>query len=75
LLSDTVGFIHWPLPESFKAHWTRCGKPIILHVVDISHPTYEDQMGVVNKLLQELNVHDKPVLTVFNKMDATNPDL
>jgi GTPase len=40
-----------------------------LHVVDTSHSMYEDQINVVNKILQELNVHDKPVLTVFNKMD------
>jgi GTP-binding protein HflX len=38
-------------------------------VVDISHSTYEDQMGVVNKTLQELKAFDKPVLTIFNKMD------
>jgi GTPase len=42
---------------------------ILLHVVDISHPNYEDQIGVVNKTLQELNAFDKPILTVFNKMD------
>ena len=42
---------------------------ILLHVVDISHPGYEDQLGVVNKTLQDLNAFDKPIITVFNKMD------
>ena len=41
----------------------------LLHVVDISHPAYEDQMGVVNKTLQEIGAFDKPILTIFNKMD------
>jgi GTP-binding protein HflX len=40
-----------------------------LHVVDISHPQYEEQIGVVNKTLQELKAFDKPILTIFNKMD------
>jgi GTP-binding protein HflX len=42
---------------------------ILLHVVDLSHPKYEDQIGVVNKTLQELNAFEKPVVTVFNKLD------
>ena len=42
---------------------------ILLHVVDISHPNYEEQMGVVNKTLQELNAFDKPIIVIFNKMD------
>ena len=42
---------------------------ILLHVVDISHPQYEDQLGVVNSTLQELKAFDKPVITIFNKMD------
>jgi len=41
----------------------------LLHVVDISHPGYEDQMGVVNKTLQEIGAFDKPIITIFNKMD------
>src|SRR5690606_14838144 len=41
----------------------------LIHVVDISHPAYEDQMGTVNKALQEIGAFDKPILTVFNKMD------
>ena len=40
-----------------------------MHVVDISHPNYEDQIGVVNKTLQEIQAFEKPILTIFNKMD------
>lgn len=73
LLSDTVGFIRklpHHLVESFKSTLDEVREAdILLHVVDISHPNYEDQMGVVNKTLQELNAFDKPILTVFNKMD------
>ena len=42
---------------------------ILLHVVDVSHPLYEDQIGVVNHTLQELKAFDKPILTIFNKLD------
>jgi GTP-binding protein HflX len=42
---------------------------ILLHVVDISHPKYEEQLGVVNKTLQDIKAFEKPILTVFNKMD------
>jgi GTP-binding protein HflX len=73
LLSDTVGFIRklpHHLVESFKSTLDEVREAdILLHMVDISHPNYEDQMGVVNKTLQELNAYDKPVITVFNKMD------
>lgn len=73
LLSDTVGFIRklpHHLVESFKSTLDEVREAdILLHVVDISHPAYEDQLGVVNKTLQELGAHDKPVLTIFNKMD------
>jgi GTP-binding protein HflX len=73
LLSDTVGFIRklpHHLVESFKSTLDEVREAdILLHVVDTSHSMYEDQIGVVNKTLQELNAHDKPVLTVFNKMD------
>src|SRR6186997_3078072 len=73
LLSDTVGFIRklpHHLVESFKSTLDEVRESdILLHVVDISHPNYEEQIGVVNKTLQELNVFDKPTLTVFNKMD------
>ncbi len=73
LLSDTVGFIRklpHHLVESFKSTLDEVREAdILLHVVDISHPAYEDQLGVVNKTLQDLDAHDKPVLTIFNKMD------
>lgn len=73
LLSDTVGFIRklpHHLVESFKSTLDEVREAdILLHVVDISHPNYEDQLGVVNKTLQELNAFDKPILTIFNKMD------
>jgi GTP-binding protein HflX len=73
LLSDTVGFIRklpHHLVESFKSTLDEVREAdILLHVVDISHPAYEEQLGVVNKTLQELNVLDKPTLTIFNKMD------
>lgn len=73
LLSDTVGFIRklpHHLVESFKSTLDEVREAdILLHVVDISHPKYEEQMGVVNKTLQELKAFDKPILVVFNKMD------
>lgn len=74
LLSDTVGFIRklpHHLVESFKSTLDEVREAdMLLHVVDVSHPQYEDQLAVVNKTLQELKVFDKPVLTVFNKVDA-----
>lgn len=73
LLSDTVGFIRklpHHLVESFKSTLDEVKESdLLLHVIDISHPQYEDQMAVVNKTLQELGCHDKPVIYVFNKMD------
>lgn len=73
LLSDTVGFIRklpHHLVESFKSTLDEVREAdCLLHVVDISHATYEDQMGVVNKTLQDIKAFDKPVLTIFNKMD------
>jgi GTP-binding protein HflX len=73
LLSDTVGFIRklpHHLVESFKSTLDEVREAdILLHVVDISHPKYEDQLGVVSKTLQELKAFDKPIITVFNKMD------
>lgn len=73
LLSDTVGFIRklpHHLVESFKSTLDEVREAdLLLHVVDISHDNYEDQMAVVNKTLQELKAFDKPMLTVFNKMD------
>ncbi len=73
LLSDTVGFIRklpHHLVESFKSTLDEVREAdILLHVVDVSHPQYEDQIGVVNKTLQELKAFEKPMLTIFNKMD------
>ncbi len=73
LLSDTVGFIRklpHHLVESFKSTLDEVREAdILLHVVDVSHPRYEEQLGVVNKTLQELSAFDKPILTIFNKID------
>ena len=73
LLSDTVGFIRklpHHLVESFKSTLDEVREAdILLHVVDISHPAYEEQFGVVNNTLQELKAFEKPTLTIFNKMD------
>ena len=73
LLSDTVGFIRklpHHLVESFKSTLDEVREAdILLHVVDIAHPQYEDQIGVVNSTLQELDAFNKPTLMIFNKMD------
>ena len=74
LLSDTVGFIR-KLPhhliESFKSTLDEVREAdILLHVVDISHPQFEEQYAVVNKTLQELACFEKPSITIFNKMDT-----
>lgn len=73
LLSDTVGFIRklpHHLVESFKSTLDEVREAdILLHVVDISHLQYEEQLGVVNKTLQDIKAFDKPIITIFNKMD------
>ncbi|MBU6158282.1 MAG: GTPase HflX [Bacteroidetes bacterium] len=73
LLSDTVGFIRklpHHLVESFKSTLDEVRESdVLLHVVDLSHPQYEDQMRVVLSTLQEMKVSDKPCLTIFNKTD------
>ncbi|RYG41028.1 MAG: GTPase HflX, partial [Chitinophagaceae bacterium] len=73
LLSDTVGFIRklpHHLVESFKSTLDEVREAdVLLHVVDISHPQYEDQLKVVNKTLAELGAGEKPTITIFNKMD------
>jgi GTP-binding protein HflX len=73
LLSDTVGFIRklpHHLVESFKSTLDEVREAdILLHVVDVSHPRYEEQLGVVNKTLQELQAFDKPIMVIFNKID------
>jgi GTPase len=74
LLSDTVGFIRklpHDLVESFKSTLDEVRESdILLHVVDISHPNFEDQIKVVNETLREIGAADKPVIIVFNKIDA-----
>jgi GTP-binding protein HflX len=73
LLSDTVGFIRklpHHLVESFKSTLDEVREAdILLHVVDISHAQYEEQLTVVNKTLAELGAAEKPTVTIFNKMD------
>ena len=73
LLSDTVGFIR-KLPhgliESFKSTLDEIRETdLLLHVVDISHPEFEEQIAVVNKTLEEINAGTKPQIIIFNKID------
>lgn len=74
LLSDTVGFIRklpTQLVESFKSTLDEVREAdLLLHVVDISHPGFEDQIAVVKQTLQEIGAGEKPVFMVFNKIDA-----
>ena len=74
LLSDTVGFIRklpHDLVESFKSTLDEVRESdILIHVVDISHPNFEEQISVVNSTLEEIGASDKTVLTIFNKIDA-----
>jgi GTP-binding protein HflX len=73
LLADTVGFIRklpHGLVESFKSTLDEVREAdILLHVVDIAHPGFEDQIETVNSTLQEINAGDKPTIFVFNKID------
>lgn len=77
LLSDTVGFIRklpHHLVECFKSTLDEVREAdILIHVVDISHANFEDQMFTVNETLKELGVIDKQIITVFNKIDAYKP--
>ena len=74
LLADTVGFIRklpTDLVDSFKSTLDEVREAdLLLHVVDISHPDFEEQIKVVDKTLQELGCADKPSMIVFNKIDA-----
>ena len=74
LLSDTVGFIRklpHQLVESFKSTLDEVREAdLLLHVVDISHPNFEEQIAVVKETLQEIGAADKPVFLIFNKIDA-----
>ncbi|MFV8324664.1 GTPase HflX [Flavobacterium sp. ZS1P14] len=77
LLSDTVGFIRklpTQLVDSFKSTLDEVREAdLLLHVVDISHPEFEDQIESVNKTLLDIKCNDKPVIMVFNKIDAYKP--
>lgn len=74
LLCDTVGFIRklpHQLVESFKSTLDEVREAeLLLHVVDVSHPNFEDQINVVNKTLEEIGAGDKPMIMIFNKIDA-----
>ena len=74
LLSDTVGFIRklpTDLVESFKSTLDEVREAdLLLHVVDVSHPEFEEQITVVEKTLADLNCGDKPMMVIFNKIDA-----
>lgn len=74
LLSDTVGFIRklpHQLVESFKSTLDEVREAdLLLHVVDISHPNFEEQLNVVKQTLAEIGAGDKPVFLIFNKVDA-----
>jgi GTPase len=74
LLSDTVGFIRklpHDLVESFKSTLDEVRESdLLLHIVDISHPSFEDHIKVVDETLRELNTFAKPIIVVFNKIDA-----
>lgn len=77
LLTDTVGFIRklpHQLVESFKSTLDEVREAdLLVHVLDISHPNFEDHYQVVNETLQELEKKEKPVILVFNKIDAYHP--
>ncbi|WPR72209.1 GTPase HflX [Flavobacterium sp. NG2] len=74
LLSDTVGFIRklpTQLVDSFKSTLDEVREAdLLLHVVDISHPDFEDHIASVNQTLMDIKAHDKPTIMVFNKIDA-----
>jgi len=74
LLSDTVGFIRklpHDLVESFKSTLDEVRESdLLLHIVDISHPGFEEQINVVNETLRDLGSADKPLIVVFNKIDS-----
>ena len=74
LLSDTVGFIRklpTELVESFKSTLDEVREAdLLIHIVDVSHPQFEEQIEVVNKTLADINKEEKPMIIVFNKIDA-----
>ncbi len=79
LISDTVGFIRklpHHLVESFKSTLDEVREAdVLIHVADISHPQYEEQLAVVNKTLADLGCAEKSTITVFNKMDKYEADV
>jgi len=79
LLSDTVGFIRklpTQLVESFKSTLDEVIEAdLLLHVVDIAHPNFEEHIESVNQILLEIDSLDKPTIMVFNKIDAYQPEL
>jgi len=79
LLTDTVGFIRklpTQLVESFKSTLDEVREAdLLLHVVDISHASFEDHIASVNKILDEIKCSDKPIMMVFNKIDAYEPEV
>jgi GTP-binding protein HflX len=78
LLTDTVGFIRklpQQLMESFKSTLDEVREAdLLVHVLDISHPNFEEQFQVVNETLNEIDKTEKPCIIVFNKIDAYHPD-
>src|SRR5690606_1920516 len=78
LLTDTVGFIRklpTQLVESFKSTLDEVrDADLLLHVVDISHPSFEHHIESVNQTLKEIHSADKPTILVFNKIDAYQPE-
>jgi GTPase len=76
LLTDTVGFIRklpHQLVESFKSTLDEVREAdLLIHILDISHPNFEDQYQIVNETLAEIDKSEKPVILVFNKIDAYN---
>jgi GTP-binding protein HflX len=78
LLSDTVGFIRklpHHLVECFKSTLDEVREAdILVHVVDVSHPNFEDQIRTVNEILKDIGAIDKKMITVFNKIDAFKPE-
>jgi GTP-binding protein HflX len=77
LVTDTVGFVRklpHQLVASFRATLEETREAdLLLHVVDVSHPDWEEQRAVVEEVLGEIGAHDTPVLYVFNKIDALDP--
>jgi GTP-binding protein HflX len=78
LLSDTVGFIRklpTQLIESFKSTLDEVREAeLLLHVVDISHPNFEEHLETVDRTVAEIDGTEKPVIMIFNKIDAYQPE-